>query len=162
MKKKVKLIVIIIIAFLLLAVVYRFIYVGDEKIDTGTYEVIEFDKFPKAYAVVDEDAIQFYNIDLNSIYQTEQIKQYEEVCKVNPDLSYSEEEVKAYSDLNNLMVKNAYNLQYDKQSGIKTGTFKYTYFLYPGSSMFGLVIEYDSFHKTLHINNESQEITFKK
>ena len=40
MKKKVKLIVIIIIAFLLLAVVYRFTYVGDEKIDTGTYEVI--------------------------------------------------------------------------------------------------------------------------
>ena len=57
---------------------------------------------------------------------------------------------------------NAFNIPYEHSETFKSGTFEYTYYFYPGHSIFGLVIIYDSFHKTLKINNEIQEINFEK
>lgn len=88
--------------------------------------------------------------------------QYKEVVEKNQDLKMTEEEVARYSDLNTLMVQNAYSINYDEQTDSKTGTFTYSYSMYPGQWAFGFGIEYDSFHKTIHIGHHIQELTFQK
>lgn len=90
------------------------------------------------------------------------MEQYKKTHDVNPELSYSEKEIETYSDLNQNFVNNAFNIPYEQSETFKSGTFEYTYYFYPGNSIFGLVIIYDSFHKTLKINNEIQEINFEK
>lgn len=87
--------------------------------DAGTYEVVGFERYPDACLVVENDTVQFFNIDLNEIYR-------------------------------------------EGQADPKTGTFTYSYSMYPGQWGFGLGIEYDSFHKTIHIGHYIQELTFQK
>ena len=162
MKKAIKITLIIVIALILIAAVFRLTYIGDGRIDAGTYEITGFDRYPDAYLVVADDMVQFYNIDLNEIYQAGQLEQYKELVEKNSDLAMTDEEVASYSDLNALMVQKAYPINYDEQTDSKTGTFTYSYSLYPGRWGFGFGIEYDSFHKTIHIGHYIQELTFKK
>lgn len=162
MKNVIKIPLIILAALLLIIVVFRFTYIGDGRIDDGTYEITGFDQYPDAYIVVAGDTVQFYNIDLNKIYQAGELEQYKEIVEKNQDLEMTEEEVARYSDLNTLMVQNAYPINYDEQADSKTGTFTYSYSMYPGQWGFGFGIEYDSFHKTIHIGHHIQELTFKK
>lgn len=160
--KKFKYTIIIILALAILAVVFKITYIKDGTIDEGTYQVTDFEQFPNASITVTESTIQFHNIDLNKIYQEKQLEQYKKTHDVNPELSYSEKEIETYSDLNQNFVNNAFNIPYEQSETFKSGTFEYTYYFYPGNSIFGLVIIYDSFHKTLKINNEIQEINFEK
>ena len=62
-------------------------------------------------------------------------------------------------DLNTVFVDNKYD--FSDCEGEEDGTFKTLYYLLTPSKYFGLVLVYDAFHKTIHINNEIQEMTFK-
>ena len=160
--KKYKFAIIIILALFILGFAFKLIYIKDGTITEGTYPVVDFEQYPDASITIIKDTIQFHNIDLNKIYQAKQLEQYKKTHEINPELSYSEKEIDDYSNLNENFVKNAFPIPYEQSEDYKSGTFTYTYYMYPGNSIFGLVILYDSLHKTLKINNEIQEINFAK
>ena len=160
--KKYKLAIIIILALFILGFAFKLIYIKDGTITEGTYQVVDFEQYPDASITVTKDTIQFHNIDLNKIYQAKQLEQYKKTHEINPELSYSEKEIDDYSNLNQNFVNNAFSIPYEQSEDYKSGTFTYTYYMYPGNSIFGLVILYDSLHKTIKINNEIQEINFAK
>ena len=160
--KKYKVAIIIILALFILGFAFKLIYIKDGTITEGTYQVVDFEQYPDASITVIKDTIQFHNIDLNKIYQAKQLEQYKKTHEINPELSYSEKEIDDYSNLNQNFVNNAFSIPYEQSEDYKSGTFTYTYYMYPGNSIFGLVILYDSLHKTLKINNEIQEINFAK
>ena len=150
--KKYKLAIIIILALFILGFAFKLIYIKDGTINEGTYQV--------ASITITKDTIQFHNIDLNKIYQAKQMEQYKKTHEISPELSYSEKEIDDYSNLNENFVNNAFPIPYEQAEDFKSGTFTYTYYLYPGNSIFGWL--YDSLHKTIKINNEIQEIKFAK
>lgn len=160
--KKYKLTIIIILTLFILGFAFKLIYIKDGTITEGTYSVVDFEQYHNASITVTKDTIQFHNIDLNKIYQAKQMEQYKKTHEINPDLNYSEKEIEDYSNLNKNFVKNAFPIPYEQTEDFKSGTFTYIYYLYPGNSIFGLVILYDSLHKTIKINNEIQEINFAK
>lgn len=163
-KNLIKVFSFIAIAVIILVATIIFSKVEDGKISTGIYKVTGYDEYPEAYIEVKDSSIQFHNIDLNAIYQEEQINMYQNYVERYPEYTLGEKEVEQYSDLNHVMAEQAYEIDYERFEDAKSGSFEYTYFVYPGNNNihFGLVILYDAFHKTIHINNEIQEITFEK
>lgn len=127
--KKYKLAIIIILALFILGFAFKLIYIKDGTINEGTYQV--------ASITITKDTIQFHNIDLNKIYQAKQMEQYKKTHEINPELSYSEKEIDDYSNLNENFVNNAFPIPYEQAEDFKSGTFTYTYYLYPGNSIFG-------------------------
>lgn len=166
MKKNVfKIVFIVIAAIAILVVVIGITSVNSGEPDAGIYKITDYKEYPDAYIKVKEHSLQFYNIDLNAIYQEKQIEEYNKLIDKFPDYALSDKEVEEYSDLNAILVEKPYYVDYKLlEEDAKTGTFEYTYFIYAGdnNASFGLVLLYDSFHKTIHINNAIQEITFKK
>ena len=65
------------------------------------------------------------------------MEQYKKTHEINPELSYSEKEIDDYSNLNENFVNNAFPIPYEQAEDFKSGTFTYTYYLYPGNSIFG-------------------------
>lgn len=162
MEKIVKIAFVIVAAVVLLISVIKFTYIGDGKITPGVYKVKDFDRYPDACIEVRDDEIQFYNIDLNAIYQDEMLKNYYDLIEKKPEFALSDEDVKKYSDLNTLMVMNPYPVDFEMQDeDDKTGTFTYFYNFYT-KLIFGFGMYYDSLHKTLQIEHYFQELTFKK
>lgn len=163
-KTIIKTISIIIAAVIVLISVIAFVRTQTGEIASGVYKIKAFDEYPEAYIKIKDDTIQFFNIDLNAIYQDGQMDMYESYAERYPEYALTQEQVSEYSDLNAVFVEQAYVIDYETSGDAKSGTFEYTYFLYPGNNnvQFGLVILYDSIHKTIHINNEIQEITFEK
>ena len=127
--KKYKLAIIIILALFILGFAFKLIYIKDGTINEGTYQV--------ASITITKDTIQFHNIDLNKIYQAKQMEQYKKTHEISPELSYSEKEIDDYSNLNENFVNNAFPIPYEQAEDFKSGTFTYTYYLYPGNSIFG-------------------------
>lgn len=127
--KKYKLAIIIILALFILGLAFKLIYIKDGTINEGTYQV--------ASITITKDTIQFHNIDLNKIYQAKQMEQYKKTHEISPELSYSEKEIDDYSNLNENFVNNAFPIPYEQAEDFKSGTFTYTYYLYPGNSIFG-------------------------
>lgn len=127
--KKYKLAIIIILAIFILGFAFKLIYIKDGTINEGTYQV--------ASITITKDTIQFHNIDLNKIYQAKQMEQYKKTHEISPELSYSEKEIDDYSNLNENFVNNAFPIPYEQAEDFKSGTFTYTYYLYPGNSIFG-------------------------
>ena len=127
--KKYKLAIIIILALFILGFAFKLIYIKDGTINEGTYQV--------ASITITKDTIQFHNIDLNKIYQAKQMEQYKKTHEISPELSYSEKEIDDYSNLNENFVNNAFPIPYEQAEDLKSGTFTYTYYLYPGNSIFG-------------------------
>ena len=162
MKKIIKRIAIVVVVLLVGIFIFRITYIGDGKIDEGTYRIHGYERYKDAYITVKDDTIQFANIDLNSIYRKEQLKQVEEAIKVHSELGESMPQPSENdSDFNYHMVKNAYQIKYCGEDA-KTGSFSYTYFCQINRSGFMLVIEYDSLHKTIRVNNSIQPLEFKK
>ena len=120
---------IIILALFILGFAFKLIYIKDGTINEGTYQV--------ASITITKDTIQFHNIDLNKIYQAKQMEQYKKTHEISPELSYSEKEIDDYSNLNENFVNNAFPIPYEQAEDFKSGTFTYTYYLYPGNSIFG-------------------------
>ena len=127
--KKYKLAIIIILALFILGFAFKLIYIKDGTINEGTYQV--------ASITITKDTIQFHNIDLNKIYQAKQMEQYKKTHEISPELSYSEKEIDDYSNLNENFVNNAFPIPYEQAEDLKSGTFTYAYYLYPGNSIFG-------------------------
>ena len=127
--KKYKLAIIIILALFILGFAFKLIYIKDGTINEGTYQV--------ASITITKDTIQFHNIDLNKIYQAKQMEQYKKTHEISPELSYSEKEIDDYSNLNENFVNTAFPIPYEQAEDFKSGTFTYTYYLYPGNSIFG-------------------------
>ena len=78
------------------------------------------------------------------------------------DLNVSDEELTKLSDLNKMYVENAYEIDYEQSEENKVGTFKYTYFCLSDLNIFGFVLEYDSWNRTIKINSPIREIVFEK
>ena len=159
-RKVVKYIAIISIALIILMISFMFRDVTSEKIAEGRYKIENFGLYPDAYITVKEDKIQFHNIDLNAIYQEQQLQDYSRVVEINSQNKLENDKLEEFSNLNKAMVENEYTMPYGE--GDKTGTFSYLYFAYPGRNVFGLVIEYDALHKTIKINNEIQVLMFRR
>ena len=161
-KKAVKYVLGGIILLIVTIVIVRFTYTDNEKLGDGTYEIEDNEEYPDAKIVVKDGNLQFFNIDLNAIYQEKQIKEYKSLIEKYPDLAFSDEELKKYSDLNAWFVKQPYEIDYDRQCFGKEGTFSYGYALYPGTMSFGFGLEYDFWHKTIRVQHFVKEITFSK
>lgn len=165
MKKKIiTILLLIVIAIAVLVAVIVFSVSNNGELASGTYHITDFEEYQDAYIEVKDNALQFYNIDLNAIYQKEQMDEYNKLISKRPDFALPEDELEKSSDLNLLLVDNPYYFDYEWVGDAKSGTFEYTYFLYSGNNYmgFGLVILYDSFHKTIHVNNAIREMTFQK
>lgn len=131
------------------------------KIADGTYRVRDCYDYPDAYIVVDGDKLQFHNIDLNAIYQDEQMEIYQEAVESGL-AGMSEERLEKACDLNQMFVTEPYELDYESvDEDNKTGTFTYVYFCLGEQNYFGLVFEYDFFHKTLQVNDPVQTLVFE-
>lgn len=160
MKKIIKISIIAISAIAILVSVILMNYIGGKEITEGTYRIKGYKSYPNAYIEVKGNTVQFHNIDLNAIYREYQLESYKKVLESNTEVSITEEELEQISDLNELLVENPYEVDYDTDS--KSGTFTYIYFCYANGYPFGVVLKYDSFHKTLKINNAVQKIVFEK
>ncbi|MBD5158150.1 MAG: hypothetical protein HDT13_11035 [Butyrivibrio sp.] len=163
MKSKTLIIIGIIILIVTPFAVNFMLKINSDKMANGIYYAVDFEEYPDAYAVVKGETIQFYNIDLNAIYREEQLNRVYQVHN-NENLSFqievTEEELLEMSDLNNIFVNNPY--QYDLGNGWKEGTFVFYYPCISDRYWFGLHLLYDSWNKTIKINNSQLQITFKK
>lgn len=163
MKKGIKICIGIILAVVLLLSVVVITKTGGAEITEGTYKITDYAAYPDAYIVVKENKLQFYNIDLNAIYQEAQLEDYKEMQEHGLEFHITEQQLGKISDLNELFVSNPYELDYESSTkDNKTGTFTYVYFCYNGDYPFGLVLEYNSLHKTVKINSPEQTLIFEK
>jgi hypothetical protein len=164
MKSKKSIILIIFIAVCavaLLAVAIIFLKAGGSEISEGTYYVADCSDYPDAYIVVDENLVQFYNIDLNEIYLSAQMETYEKMVESGVEFNFTDG-VEEAANLNGMFVTKPYLINYDEADDNKTGTFTYAYFCMGEENAFGLVLEYDAFHKTIKINSPVRELVFEK
>lgn len=161
MKKKIKVIIVVACAIVLLIGVVLLCRIGGSEITDGVYEITDCSDFPNAYIEVTGNKLQFYEIDLNEIYQAAQIESYDNLNESGA-LDISEEKIAEISDLNNLLVSNPYELDYESITDNKNGTFTYIYYCMSEQNIFGLVLEYDSLHKTIQINSPVRQLVFEK
>ena len=141
-----------IVAALLIAVlviVLRFTQKQTKGIADGKYMVVDCPEYPDAYIIVKNNSIRIYNIDVNAIYRNKE-----------SGIVLTDEEIEELSDLNKMFVENAYKV--DVEKGTKEGTYAYVYSCLSKGNYFGLHFVYDSYNKTIKINNYQKEIVFKK
>ena len=164
MKKTLKSGIILVVAVALLAGVFLISRRGDGKIADGTYRVTNSETYPDAYIVVRRNEIQFYNIDLNALYQEYQRKNYEVWKEKGVGAKLTEEQMEQFSDLNEMYVSNAWLIDYDLTVTSKVGTFTNAYFCKVSDTPFGLILQYDSLHRTIQINNPDPQniLVFKR
>ncbi|MGN0374023.1 MAG: hypothetical protein ACI4EN_00865 [Butyrivibrio sp.] len=163
MKKRIFIILGAVILIAFPAVLYFSINIMGKNMSDGTYYVTDCEEFPEAYIVVKNGTLQFYNIDLNKIYREEQFNSiYDMQSNENLqfDTGYNREELWEMSDLNKMYVDNFYT--YDEDRISKDGTFSYIYNCKTTGNLFGLFLKYDSWNKTIKINNYQMQILFKK
>lgn len=132
------------------------------EIPDGIYKISNEQEYKDAYIEVKNDSIRFYNIDLNAIYREGQLDNIYNYIENGMDLNVSDEELTKLSDLNKMYVENAYEIDYEQSEENKVGTFKYTYFCLSDLNIFGFVLEYDSWNRTIKINSSIREIVFEK
>ena len=163
MKKKILFIIAIIVLITIPTVIFFTLKINGKSMSNGTYYAVNCEEYPDAYVVVKGETIQFYNIDLNAIYREDQLnsvymKQNNENLSFNTGLT--DEELLELSDLNNMFVNNPY--KYDSEDRWKEGTYIYYYRCLSYGNWFGLHLLYDSWNKTITINNYQLKITFEK
>ncbi len=164
MKKTLKVSIVLAVAVVFLAGAFLTSRRGDGKIADGTYKVTNSDAYPGACIVVRGNELQFYNIDLNALYQKYQRETYDEWKKRGVGAKLTEEQIEQYSDLNEMYVSNAWYIDYNLTVTSKEGTFTNVYFCKVKDTPFGLILQYDSLHRTIQINNPDPEniLIFKK
>lgn len=141
---------------LLVAVIFVSSIFGSEIAD-GTYEITNSSQYPDAYVVVKDNEIQFYNIDLNELYREKELEDFEVWKEMGYADGMTDEQIAQISDLNLMFVDNAWEFDYDMGIISKNGTFTYVYFCIVKDTCFGLVLQYDSLHKTIQINDADEE-----
>lgn len=159
-KKRGIIIIGIIIGIILLAGCYFFIIIGGPEIDEGKYKICDYDSYPDAYIEVKGNKVKFYNIDLNAIYRDYMLSTYDKMLDNGFESNMSDEEIAIESDLNEMFVNKGYEINYNVE--LKEDTFSYIYYCMGKDRLFGLVLEYNSLHKSIKINNPVVEIRFEK
>lgn len=162
MKTKLKIVVSIVVAIVILIATIMIVSIGGAEIAEGRYEIVGYDVYPDAYIMVEENSIQFYNIDLNAIYQEYQSDNYQKMIEAGIVSNVTEEQLENMSDLNAMFVSNPYIIDYEQQLDNKSGTFTYVYFCLKDGNTFGLVLEYNSFDKTIQINSPVIKLLFER
>lgn len=137
-----------------------FNYVGDGSYTEGKYIIQNCEEYPDAYIKVKGDTIQFFNIDLNALCQDKKMKDYYRSVEKGNTEPFLEEDLARVSDYNRAFVDNQWTMKYDEYS--KSGTFKYVDFCMIEDTLFGIVLHYDSFHKTIEVYYSGESIMFKK
>lgn len=163
MKRNVKICICSFAAIVFLIIIIVFGNITSGQIAEGTYRVRNCSEFPDAYFVVKDNEIQFYNIDLNKLYREEQLKDFKGWIEHGIGVNMTEEQIEKASDLNEMFVTNPWKIDYDIENN-KQGTFSYIYFCIVKDTRFGLILQYDSLHKTLQLNNADPQkvLVFKK
>ena len=154
MKKGIKILIISIIVIGLLSAAIFISRSGGSEISEGTYYIENCEAYPDAYITVNNNEIQFHNIDLNALYREEQLENYNRLVEQGTIAKLSDSVLDQVSDLNYLFVSNAWQINYDEIVMDKNGTFTYVYFCMVPDTYFGKVIHYDSLRKTIQLNDE--------
>ena len=142
-----------------LVIVLRFTKKQTNGITDGKYMVVDCPEYPDAYIIVKNNSIRIYNIDVNAIYRNEQVESIKKICEDKESgIVLTGEEIEELSDLNKMFVENSYKV--DVEKGTKEGS--YVYSCLSKGNYFGLHFVYDSYNKTIKINNYQKEIVFKK
>lgn len=164
MKRNAKTCIYFFVAIAFLMIIIAFGNITSGRIAEGTYRVRNCSEFPDAYVVVKDNEIQFYNIDLNKLYREDQLKDFKGWIEHGIGVEMTEEQIEKASDLNEMFVTNPWKIDYNLKSNNKQGTFRYVYFCIVDGTRFGLILQYDSLHKTLQLNHaDAQKIlVFKK
>ena len=157
MKKVTKIIIILVAAVVLFVAAFLISRAGGSKLANGTYHITNSEAYPDAYIVVDGNQIQFYNIDLNALYRDDQMENYRKLVERGSIPQLTEEQLEQVSDLNALFVTNPWEMNYDEIVVDKRGTFTYVYFCMVKDTFFGKVLQYNSLHRTIQINDENPE-----
>ncbi len=164
MKKTLKVSIFLTVTVVLLAGAFLISCRGDGRIADGTYKVTNSDAYPDACIVVRGNEIQFYNIDLNALYQELENQNFEVWEQKGVGAKLTEEQKEQFSDLNEMFVYNTWTIDYNHTVTSKEGTFTNAYFCMVTDTPFGLILQYDSLHRTIQINNPDPQniLVFKK
>jgi len=163
MKKKLKIIIALIIIAAIPIGIVVYLKLSSGNIDDGTYRIVDNGQFPDAYIVVKGKTIQLFNIDLNEFWRQ---KQYDRIVKLqnSKELDFStgltEEQLWEAADLNAMFVDNAY--EYDPDLREKTGTYEYEYSCLSTGNLFGVYLTYDSWNKTICVENMGIKLSFER
>lgn len=162
MKKKIIFIVAAVLIIAIPVLILNFVKRTNKGgLENGKYKVTDCKEFPDACIIVKGNTIQLENIDLNSIYREGQLEQIMKIQHEGiADLGYSDVELEEMSDLNKIFIENKFT--FDERDITKDGTYTYLYRCYCDGNLFGLYFLYDSWNKTIKINNYQKEITFAK
>ncbi len=166
MKGKIILIIGVVIAILVVAGILIFVNIGGAEISEGKYKLVGYEKYQDAYILVKDNTIQFFNIDLNDIYQQGQLDNYNKMVEKGFPSDFTDEQVKEYSDLNDMFANNPYTIDYEfykeLYSDDKTVKFEHRYNCFRDNSAFGFLLEYNSLDKTIQIISPIQALLFKR
>ncbi len=150
----------LLLAGAILFLIFRFLVVGSSSPANGTYKIVDNENHSEALLIINGDSLQFKNIDLNSIFRESQVQLYDYLSASGTVVPLSKEELEKKSDLNETFVTNPYTIT---EKPIKIGTFTYRYVLVDEIYLFGLIIEYDAFHKSIEAYMSSGEVlNFKR
>lgn len=125
MKKKIKWIVLAAVIIAIPVMIFLVTSQGKINFRKGRYVITECPEYPDAYAIVTKEGIRFYNLDLNELFQEYQFKSLIRFQEMGLISGYSEEELKALSDLNKMFVEKEY--PFKKAVVSKASTHEYYY-----------------------------------
>lgn len=164
MKKSIKYIILVSVLTVVGIISYLFL-LNSNGLAEGKYYIKNNMEFPDAYVLVNDNTIQFFNIDFNSMFREQQLSSIliaqEERGVLNTGLS--RQELENLSDINHLVVDQAYD--FSALNPMKQGTNEYSYFLACEGNLFGLWINYNTWDKIIKIPGKTptdQEIVFEK
>lgn len=152
------------LALVILIIIIAVGNISSGKIAEGTYRIRNCSEFPDAYIVVKGNKVQFYDIDLNKLYREKELESFKGWVEHGVGVEMTEKQIEKASDLNELFVTHPWEIDYDIVGDNKDGTFTYIYFCIVKDTPFGLVLQYDSLHKTIQLNNSDPQkiFVFKK
>lgn len=133
-----------------------FLWIDGGKFSDGIYH-IQGDEYSGAYIEVEGNLFQFRNIDLNEIYQEEQMAFYHELLERRGISQLDEDSLEQASDLNSHFVYKPWIIDYDKQF-IEVGEhYTYYYHFFEKGTFFGFVIWNDALHKKITVVSPDSE-----
>ena len=154
---------VIVLIILVVPMILFLCFRDNSELKEGIYKVQESKEYPNAYILVENDSIQFFNIDLNALYKEEMVERYifyqeSEYGKLSDE---EKNEIKASIDLNKLLCDQSYKINYETQ--IKDGWNEYSNMFCKINSINSFGYLYNASLETIYIGGgASIELSFKK
>ena len=153
----------IIIMIPILTIMFLNFKKNESKLQDGIYKVQQNDLYPNAYIEVKEGRIQFFNVNLDSLYK-ETLAAYCIRMQESKYGSITEEEkqgIKNSIQLNLCLCENSYILNYDKMMDYGNYEYSNEFFRLKNNIPFGYL--YNAKNKTISIGTETEnELIFLK